>query len=511
MIGHILSASMLGLEGTLVEIEVDFTQGLPGITIVGLPDTAVNEAKERIRLALKNSNAKLPNKRVIINLAPAEVRKSGTLFDLPMAVGILRGLEIINFIEDNASLFVGELALDGSVRQVNGVLPITAFAKDKGIKNIFVPQENVGEASLVSGINVFGVKSLTDLVKHFDEKEEFGLVQAPMMEVKGQVFDSEQIDMNLIKGQEYAKRALEIAAAGGHNILMNGSPGSGKTLLSRTFTTILPPMDNDEILEVSQLYSIVGQLSSDRPLITTRPFRAPHHTASSSSLIGGGTFPRPGEISLAHRGVLFMDEFPEFPRFVLESLRQPLEDRLVTVSRVQGALTFPADFILVASQNPCPCGYLFDKDRPCVCSPSQVVKYKNKISGPLLDRIDMIITVDKVKTEDLIGREGVSSQAEASADIRKRVIQARLLQRERFVGTKLKTNSEMGPKQLKVYCILPQDAQDLLKIAVTKLGLSARAYSRILKLSRTIADLAGSDVIKTEYVAEALQYREREE
>jgi magnesium chelatase family protein len=505
MLSRVQSASTFGLNGQKIEIEVDMTQGLPGITIVGLPDTAINEAKERIRLGLKNSGIILPQKRFVLNLAPAEVKKIGTAYDLPMAIAILKALELIQFPERDY-IILGELGLDGSIRAIQGILPITVYAKENNIPNLIIPANNAKEASLVEGINILAINHIQEIIDHFDPKINHKIKPTATYEFIPTIHISD-IDMAYIRGQKLAKRALEIAAAGAHNVLMTGPPGAGKTLLSRTIPTILPIMDRDEVLEVSQLYSIAGSLNSEQPLITSRPFRAPHHTASTISLIGGGSFPKPGEISLAHRGVLYMDEFPEFPRLVLESLRQPLEDRIITISRAQGSLTFPADFMLIASQNPCPCGYLTDNDRECICSQAQIVKYQQKISGPLLDRIDMIINIEKVKTEELIQPSEVLE--ESSEMIRNRVEKAREIQRNRFQNLNIKTNSSMNIKQIQEICILDKSSQQLLAKAVSKMNLSARAYNRILKISRTIADLANSKDIQITHIAEALQYREK--
>lgn len=505
MLSRVQSASTLGLNGQKIEIEVDMTQGLPGITIVGLPDTAINEAKERIRLGLKNSGIILPQKRFVLNLAPAEVKKIGTAYDLPMAIAILKALELIQFSEKDY-IILGELGLDGSIRAVQGILPITVYAKENNIPNLIIPANNAKEASLVDGVNILAISHIQEIIDHFDPKVQTKIQPTPKYDYIPTAHISD-IDMAYIRGQKLAKRALEIAAAGGHNVLMTGPPGAGKTLLSRTIPTILPMMDREEVLEVSQLYSIAGNLNSEQPLITSRPFRAPHHTASSISLIGGGSFPKPGEISLSHRGVLYMDEFPEFPRLVLESLRQPLEDKIITISRAQGSLTFPADFMLIASQNPCPCGYLTDNDRECICSQAQIVRYQQKISGPLLDRIDMIINIEKVKTEELIQPSEVLE--ESSEEIRKRVEKAREVQRQRFQNWNIKTNSSMNIKQIQEICILDKPSQQLLSQAVNKMNLSARAYNRILKISRTIADLSNSNSITINHIAEALQYREK--
>jgi len=504
MLSVVQSATIYGLEGQLIQIEVDTSQGLPGITIVGLPDTAVNESKERIRIGLKNSGISLPQKRFILNLAPAEVKKIGTGYDLPMAMAIMKALNEIEF-DHQDYIILGEIGLNGDIRAIQGVLPITIYAKNIGIPKIIIPIDNDNEASLVDGIEILGVRNIQEIIDHFNPNKKFIISPTKPFEIKSSYLPND-IDMSNIKGQKLAKRALEIAASGGHNVLMTGPPGAGKTLLSRTLTTILPAMDREEILDVSKIYSISGKLNAENPLITTRPFRSPHHTASSTSLIGGGSYPKPGEISLAHRGVLFLDEFPEFPRFVLESLRQPLEDRIVTVSRAQGSIAFPADFMLIASQNPCPCGYATDPDKECTCSQNQIIKYQQKISGPLLDRIDMIIQIEKVKTEELMSKE---INEEPSIQIRNRVEKAREIQRERFKNYKIKTNSEMNVKQIQKICILDEPSEKLIKNAITKMNLSARAYNRILKLARTIADLEENPDIKVNHIAEALQYREK--
>lgn len=498
-LAKINSASVIGLDARPIEVEVDILNGLPSLTIVGLPDKAIEEAKERVRSAIKNANLNFPVKKLTINLAPADLKKEGPAFDLPIAVGILLADEQVPKVLEK-SIFCGELALDGNLRHINGILPIAMMAKEKGFTKIYLPDLNKDEASLVAGIEIIPVNNLKDLVFHLKKEKEL-----PPYYKKFKIAAPEHTenDFAYIKGQENAKRAIEIAAAGAHNILMYGPPGSGKTLLARSIPSILPSLNQNEILEVTKIYSVAGLLPDDKPFISARPFRSPHHTTSNVALVGGGTYPRPGEITLSHRGVLFLDEFAEFPRSVLEALRQPLEDGVITVSRAQGSLSFPAQFILVAAQNPCPCGYLGDPGKSCICTPTQIIRYQKRISGPLLDRIDLHIEVPRIKYEKLADEK----VAESSALIRKRVEKARGIQFKRFK----KVNAEMTPKDIKTYCVLDEDSKNLLKQAINNLNLSARQYTRILKLSRTIADLAGNEKIVSANIAEALQYRPKEQ
>lgn len=510
MLARVLSCALVGLDGDLVEVEVDISRAQnPTTTIVGLPDAAVQESRERVRAAVRNSGLTWPfNSRITVNLAPADLRKEGPAYDLPIAVGVLLASGQV-VAEATDALFLGELSLDGDVRPVHGVLPMVALAQRRGLRRAFVPVANAREAALVAGMDVYPVESLASLAAHL-------LGSVPIdVQPHDTAFESAELyrgtDFADVVGQEHVKRALEVAAAGGHNVIMRGPPGTGKTLLARAVPSIMPRMSVDEALEVTRIYSVAGLLPGGGGLITRRPFRAPHHTISHAGLVGGGTVPRPGEITLCHRGVLFLDELPEFGPQVLEVLRQPLEDRLVTISRARTSVTFPANFALIAAMNPCPCGYYGDSTRDCTCPAALVSRYQRRISGPLLDRIDLFVDVPRVAYEKLAS----TARGEPSAAVAKRVEEAREVQHERFAssGAPLTLNAEMNPAQVREFAQLrlADGAASLLRLAVDQLNLSARAFHRVLKLARTIADLGGCEAIEQAHVAESIQYRERAE
>jgi magnesium chelatase family protein len=504
MLSKVLSASIIGIDAYTVEVEVDIaTRGLPHFSMVGLPDTAVKESRDRVRAALKNIGFFFPLKQITVNLAPADLKKEGSSFDLPIAIGIVAAEEVIELSSANGYLFTGELSLDGRLKFIRGALSMALRARELGLKGLILPKENAPEAAVVTDIPVFGLNSLPEVIEFLKNRsiKTASTIDIHKAMVENSFYEDDFID---VKGQEHTKRAFEVAAAGAHNILMIGPPGSGKTMLAKRLPTILPGMTFEEALETTKIHSVAGLMREGKPLLAIRPFRSPHHTISDVALIGGGQVPKPGEVSIAHNGILFLDELPEFKRNVLEVLRQPLENGDVTVSRAVASITYPAGFMLVAAMNPCPCGYFGDERHQCTCAPGQIHRYRHKVSGPLLDRIDIHIEVPAVPYKELSNEYS----GEKSGEIKKRVVAAREIQHDRFMNDRrIYANGHMKTRHIKKYCKLQPDAQTLLETAMQKLGLSARAYTRILKLSRTIADLDASAEIQSHHISEAIQYR----
>lgn len=506
MLAIVKACAVIGLEGCIVEVQTDFNPraGIPSFTIVGLPDSAVKESRERVRASIKNSNLTFPNKAYVVNLSPADLPKHGPAYDLAIAVGVLAATDQVPLPAIEEAVFLGELSLDGSVRHVKGIMPMVYTAYQAGHKCAFVPAADAAEASLINGIQIVPVETLGQLVEHLYGLQPIAPYALKSPFVSGAAIPPEVVDFADVKGQQFVKRALEIAAAGNHNVRLVGSPGTGKTLLARAIPGILPTLTYEEALEVTRVYSVADMLQSDQPLITSRPFRSPHHTISQAGMVGGGTVPKPGEITLAHRGVLFLDECTEHSVKTLEVLRQPIEDKVVTISRAKGTLTFPANFLLVLAHNSCPCGYFNDPVKPCTCTPTMIERYQSKLSGPLLDRIDIHVDVPRVDYDKLLSNE----RGEPSAMIRERVEKARLRQKNRFANhPHLFANADMGVSEIQEFCLLTPEASQLMDLTVRRMQLSARAYHRVLKLSRTLADLSDSDLIQVQHVAEAIQYR----
>ena len=499
MFARISSLGLFGLNAFPVDVEIDISRGQPQFDIVGLPDTVVKESRDRIRAALRACDINFPVASVMVNLAPADTKKSGSAHDLAIFMAVLKCMRLVDEIPEDCA-FIGELSLNGDLRRINGVLPMVMLARENGIRSVFLPSDNAAEASVITGIDIYAVKNADQLIRHFRGMEQ---LQPSEHYIPPAAAYNETLDFADVKGQQSAKKALEIAAAGGHNALLIGAPGSGKSMLANRMPSILPPLTFEEALETTKIHSISGLLTPDRPIITKRPFRSPHHTISSAGLAGGGTIPHPGEVSLAHNGLLFLDELAEFDRKTLEILRQPLEDRKVTIARSSATVTYPCTIMLIGAMNPCPCGYFGHPKRKCICPPKRVAGYLSKISGPLLDRFDLHIDVAPVEFEDLASH----SEEESSAEIRKRVIAAREIQQKRFSGTDITCNALITPDKLQEYCPMDENAEKLMKSLFDRLGLSARAYDRILKVARTIADLGGSEIIMRQHIAAAAQYR----